>query len=120
MLLNDFDLGQDGVFVGGHLTRLGALADIEESLSYTNAVLDGALTALQTVDFGAIAATSGVFDPTNIRFGNQWLLFDEYFKALVKVCSKAVVEEFGCKLAGVDVTIESTCRTAQSFWRIDF
>jgi len=114
-----YDLGEYGIFVGGHLTRLGGVEDIEVSKNFTLAVLQGAAAGLQTVDIGPIAGASGVFDPSSTNLGNGWILFDEYFKAVVKVCSKMVVEEYGCKLAAVDVTVDSHCLIAQSFWRVE-
>lgn len=117
--LLEYDLGENGVFVGGHLTQPGSKSDIEISKEYTKAVMQASLKALQSVDIGPIAAASGVFDPASTNVGNQWLLFDEYFAELNRVCAKRVVEAFGCKLAGVDVTVESACSIAQSFWRIE-
>lgn len=115
-----YDLGDDGIFVGGHLAKLGNRADIELSKDFTNAVMAGALLGLQTIDIGPIVAGSGIADPTSRNVGNSWLLFDLYFKEVVRVCAKAVTAEFGCQLGAVDVTIESHCRLAQSFWRIDY
>lgn len=120
ILLNHFDLGDNGIFVGGHLTKLGTKADIQLSYDFTKAVMDGALKGLNTVDPGPIGAASGVFDPSSNNFGNQWVLFDDYFKAVIKVCAKQVVAEFGCILGSVDLVVDSHCRVAQSFWRVDF
>jgi glyoxylase-like metal-dependent hydrolase (beta-lactamase superfamily II) len=119
-LLDNFDLGDDGIFVGGHLSRLGTREDIVVSSEFTQAIMDGALKGLQTVDINPIAGASGVFDPTNRNVGNSWLLFDLYFKQVVKVCVKEVVAEWGCKLGAVDIVINSHCLSAQSFWRVDY
>lgn len=113
-------LGDDGIFIGGHLNQIGSKLDIEISKAYTEAVMDAALSALQTVDIGPIAGASGVFDPSNTaNYGNNWLLFDEYFAEVKKVCAKEVVAKYGCRLAAVDTTILSACDVAQSFWRIE-
>jgi glyoxylase-like metal-dependent hydrolase (beta-lactamase superfamily II) len=120
ILLNHFDLGDDGIFVGGHLTKLGSKADIELSYEFTQDVMDGALQGLNTVDSGAVGAASGVFDQSSTNYGNQWVLFDDYFKAVIKVCAKQVVAKYGCVLASVDFVVDSHCRVAQSFWRLDY
>jgi hypothetical protein len=113
-------LGDDGIFIGGHLAKLGKRSDIEINLAWTNSVLDNAAAALGSVDIGPIAGASGVFDPTHNNYGNSWILFGDYFDELVRVCAKAVVAEFGCVLGSVDVTTQSSCNSAQTFWRVDY
>jgi glyoxylase-like metal-dependent hydrolase (beta-lactamase superfamily II) len=120
MLLDEFDLGDTDIFVGGHLNKLGTKADIQLSYDFTKAVMDAALLALNTVDIGPIAGASGAFDPSSANFGNSWFLFAEYFKVVNKFCAKLVVAEFGCVLAGVDIVAETHCNIAQDFFRIDF
>jgi len=81
--------------------------------------MQAAGSALATVDISPIAGASGAFDPSSTNYQNAWLLFGGYFDELNRVCSKAVVTDFGCKLAAVDVIVESACNVAQSFWRIE-
>jgi hypothetical protein len=83
------------------------------------AVLDGALLGLNAGNLDIVAAASGVFDPSSVNYGNQWALFDDYFKAVIKVCAKELVAKYGCILAGVDLVIDSHCRVVQSFWRVE-
>ena len=118
--MEEFELGDDGIFIGGHLSKLGSLEDIQMSYDFAQSVMTGALTGLQTVDFNALVGSSGIADPTSRNVGNSWHLFDVYFKEIVKVCAKQVVFEWGCKLGGVDVVVESHCRSAQSYWRVDY
>ena len=59
MLLDHFDLGDDGIFVGGHLSKLGGRSDIETSKEFANAVIAGAIKGMQTTDFNAIVAAGG-------------------------------------------------------------
>lgn len=120
ILMEDFELGDNGIFIGGHLSKLGSAEDIQMSYDFAQSVMAGALKGLQTVDISPIVAASGVADPTSRNVGNSWLLFDEYFKEVVKVCAKEVVAEWGCKLGAVDVVVDSHCRSAQSYWRVDF
>jgi light-regulated signal transduction histidine kinase (bacteriophytochrome) len=82
--------------------------------------MSNAAAALASVDIGPIAGASGVYDLNSNNYGNAWALFGAYFDEIVHRCTKAVVEEFGCVLASVDVTTPSACRVAQSFWRIDY
>ena len=120
-ILEEFDFGEDGGhFVGGHLTKIGTKADIEMSLALFDAIIAGAQKGLQTADPNAIAAEYGIFDPSSPNVGNQWLLFDLYFKDVVKVCAKEVLAEFGCKVAALDIVLDSHCRSAQSYLRVDF
>ena len=118
--MEDFELGDNGIFIGGHLSKLGSAKDIQMSYDFAQSVMTGALKGLQTVDIKPIVAATGVADPTSRNVGNSWLLFDEYFKEVVKVCAKEVVAEWGCKLGAVDVVVDSHCRSAQSYWRVDF
>jgi hypothetical protein len=120
ILMDDFDLGDDGVFIGGHLSKLGNYEDIVMSYDFAQTVMDGALMGLQQADYGALVAASGVGDPSSRNLGNAWLLFEVYFNEVVKICSKHVVAEWGCKLGAVDVVVGSHCRSAQSYWRVDY
>ena len=115
-----YPLGDDGYFIGGHIAKIGGKSDIETSKAFTNAVMAGAALGLSTVQLPPIIGATGVYDPTTTNYGNVWLLYDEYFKAVIKVCAKEVVAEFGCKLGGLDIVIDSHCRSAQSYWRVDF
>lgn len=119
-LMEDFDLGEDGVFIGGHLSKLGGLEDIRMSYAFAQSVMDGALMGLQQANVNAIAGANGIGDPNSRNLGNSWLLFDLYFKEVVRICAKHVVTEWGCKLGAVDVVVDSHCRSAQSYWRVDF
>jgi glyoxylase-like metal-dependent hydrolase (beta-lactamase superfamily II) len=119
-LLANYDLGEDGILIAGHLSLLGGKADIVTSLNFVEAVLVGAGEGLATANLGDIGAASGVFDPESNNFGNSMLLFDLYFKEVVRICAKEVVAKFGCTLAALDTVIDSHCRSAQSFLRVDF
>lgn len=119
-LLQDFEFDNDGIFVGGHLNRLGSRQDIELSLNYTEKVIEGAGIALSTTPLDPIVIRTGIADPGSPNVGNTWLLFDEYFIQVSRTCAKIVVEEYGCVLAAVDMVTESACRVAQSFLRVDF
>lgn len=117
-LLNDFDLGDDGIFVAGHLSRLGNRDDIALNYELTSAVLDAAGVALSEVFPDPVG--TGFGDPTHPGYNNVWNFFDDYLARVRQHCARAVVAEFGCKMAGVDVFADSFCDVAQSYLRIDF
>lgn len=64
-ILEDFDLGDDGFFVGGHLNVIGGRSDVQASKEFAEDVLAAAGTALSTVDSGA-------------AFGSLWCLRSQF------------------------------------------
>jgi glyoxylase-like metal-dependent hydrolase (beta-lactamase superfamily II) len=119
--LLSYPLGDDGIFVAGHLSILGDRSDIEVSYEFAKDVLEAAGFALATVDIVPIASGSGYYDPNSDNYFNSWNLFNEYLSGGVSnVCAKRVVEKWGCKLGGLDVTIKSGCDAAQTYYRIDY
>ena len=115
----EFPLGDDGYFVGGHLNQVGDRNDIVLNKELSLAIINAGAMALQTVDVYAIAGATGAFTPGSHNFGNSWAGFGAYFDELERVCARAVMEEYGCDFGGLDVTLYSSCRMAQSFWRLD-
>jgi glyoxylase-like metal-dependent hydrolase (beta-lactamase superfamily II) len=108
----DMVLGHEfDTFVGGHLTRLGTRADVEQAREYVLDVRDNAALALQQTDFFAIAAETG--------FTNQWLLFDTYLDAVAERCSELTLADWGGVLGGADVNTFSHCSVALESLRID-
>jgi hypothetical protein len=101
------------------MNQVGAKLDIEDSKNCTLAVIGAAGVALQTVDIYPIALATGVFDWNNNNYGNNCHLNGHFSNEIKRVCAKKLVAEFGCKLAGVDVKVESACDTAQNFLRVD-
>jgi glyoxylase-like metal-dependent hydrolase (beta-lactamase superfamily II) len=97
--------------VAGHLTRLGTRQDVETQIEYLNDVKNNAATALQTVDFMAIAQETG--------FENPWLLFDRYLGAVAQSCTDATVPKWVDRLGGADVFTYSHCWTMAESLRID-
>lgn len=102
----DFD-----VFIGGHLTRAGSREDVETQQAYMADILTNAATALQEVDFFAVAQETG--------FENQWLLFDTYLDRVAQHCTDATVPNWVDTLGGVDVFTYSHCWTVMESLRID-
>ncbi len=105
-LAYDFD-----TFVGGHLTRLGTRADVEEARAYMQDIRRNALAALQQVDFFAIAAETG--------FTNQWLLFTTYLDTVAQTCADMTIADWSGRLAAVDVVTYGHCWQVMESLRID-
>lgn len=87
--------------VAGHYGRLATRADVELDRDYLAAVRDGAIAALQSVDFNAIAATVGVADVEK--------LFGAYLGAVVDKCSADTVPKWKDRLGGVETVTPSHC-----------
>lgn len=96
ILAYDFD-----TFVGGHISRLGTREDVEIQKKYILEMQANAATAIQTVDFMAVAAEVG--------FANPWLLFDTYLDEVSQTCAELTEPNWIDKLGGVDIFTESHC-----------
>jgi glyoxylase-like metal-dependent hydrolase (beta-lactamase superfamily II) len=83
------------VFVGGHLTRLGTREDVQIQKEYISDIVANAGTALQTVDFMAIAQEQG--------FENPWNLFDVYLDAVAEKTAELTLAKWNGRLGGADV-----------------
>ena len=98
-------------FVGGHLTRLGTREDVETAQDFVRDVRANAATALQSVDFGAIAQQVGGDNP--------WALFDAYLAAVAQECADATIPAWQDQLGGVDVFIYGHCWAMMESLRVD-
>jgi hypothetical protein len=114
-----FPLGDDGYLVGGHLNQVGDRNDIVLNKELTLAILDAGALALEEVDLFAAVGPTGAFTPDSPNVGNAWLAFGAYFDELARVCTREVLEVYGCDFGGLDVTLHSHCIMAQSFWRVE-
>lgn len=97
--------------VTGHMGRLGTNADVETNMEYLGDIVQGALTALQSVDANAIGAETG--------FANPWLWFDTYFDELIATCEAEVAPQWTDRLAGADVFTADHCYKVIESLRID-
>jgi hypothetical protein len=96
ILSYDFDW-----LVSGHFGRLATRKDVEVQKAYLMDIVANAQTALQTVDFMAIASKTG--------FENLALLFDTYLGAVSQKCAELTIPNWIDKLGGVDVWTRSHC-----------
>jgi glyoxylase-like metal-dependent hydrolase (beta-lactamase superfamily II) len=119
--VHDKILGYDfKTFVGGHLTRLGDRADVEESYNYIKDVKATAVSLFDSVNFGATGAKLGSFDPTNPNFGNFWYTFNTMLDDGAKRCADQVQSRWSDKLGGIDVFTYSHCWAVLEALRVDF
>ena len=106
ILSYDFD-----TLVSGHIGRLGTREDVETQKEYILDTQANAATALQTVDFNAIA--------NEVGFSNPWLLFDTYLDAVGKECTRLTEAKWINRLGAVDVFTKSHCDKLAESLRID-
>ncbi len=97
--------------IAGHLGRLGTRADVQMQRDYVEDVRQNALTALQSVDFNAIAADVG--------FANPWVLFGSYLGQLADHCAELTEADWVGVLGGADVFTHSHCDRMVESLRID-
>lgn len=112
----DFD-----IFVGGHF-RMGDKQDLLNNVKYSEDLIDAARVAFNTVGDEELAkAGIGRFsNPSAREFGNLWyLLFRVTRKAQMDVCYRIMLEKWGCRLAGIDITGRGHCLTAITFLLTD-
>lgn len=106
ILSYDFDW-----LVSGHFGRLATRKDVEVQKAYMQDIVANAKTALQSVDFMAVASQTG--------FDNLSLLFDTYLKAVAQKCADLTVPKWIDRLGGVDVWTGSHCFKVVEALRID-
>jgi glyoxylase-like metal-dependent hydrolase (beta-lactamase superfamily II) len=100
-------------YVGGHLGRLGARADIELHQQYINDIVESSRTAL------------GQIDPTPYyqnAWPNMWAGVKDHLGAVTQLATKPVVEKYTGVLAAADVeelTYTTTFMIMQSL-RLDY
>jgi len=107
-------------FIGGHLTRLGDRADVEESYKYLLDVKATAERILPTATFAQIGGSLGVFDPKNNNYGNFWAAFKQLLDISASQCEKEVLSRWQGILGGVDVWTYSHCWALAESLRVDF
>jgi glyoxylase-like metal-dependent hydrolase (beta-lactamase superfamily II) len=98
-------------FVGGHLTRLGTLEDVEIQKEYIDDIQKNAATANQQVDFMAIGQEVG--------FENIWLVFQIYADTVTQQCTDDTVPDWIDRLGGVDLFTYDHCWKISESQRID-
>lgn len=95
------------------------LIDTKKDVRISQALSRDLLTAAET---GIGTATAQHFvrlgiaksgDPNAVEFRNVWFSFARVIrKAQVEICSRIMIEKWGCSLGGLAVAIDSHCFTA--------
>lgn len=102
----DFD-----TFIGGHLTRLGTVEDVQIQKEYFQDIQDSAAKANQQVSFMTIGQEIG--------FSNPWLVFQIYADQITQQCTDEVVPKWIDRLGGVDLFTYDHCWKISEAQRID-
>ena len=98
-------------FVGGHLTRLGTLEDVQVQKEYFADIEAAAAKANQEVSFMEIGQEVG--------FENLWLTFQTYADTITQQCTDEIVPKWIDKLGGVDLFTYDHCWKISESQRID-
>ena len=102
----DFD-----TYIGGHLTRLGTVEDVEIQKEYFQDIQNSAAKANQEVSFMAIGQEVG--------FSNPWLVFQIYADSITQQCTDEIVPKWIDRLGGVDLFTYDHCWKISESQRID-
>lgn len=117
LLKYDFDY-----FVSGHL-QLGDRMDVEESKQFSEDLLDASLIApsLVTQDQLEQLGISDVANPTQPQFNNAWFLIITAGRGLqAQICSRIMIEKWGCKFGGISETIYSHCFAMLTYIGVEY
>jgi len=102
----DFD-----TYIGGHLTRLGTVEDVQIQKEYFQDIETSAGKANQEISFMAIGQDVG--------FSNPWLIFQIYADQITQQCADEVVPKWVDRLGGVDLFTYDHCWKISESQRID-
>ncbi len=98
-------------FVGGHVARTGAHADVDIQAEFNRDVKQAAATALATTKPG-----EGL---NPLDKGNPWAFFDHYIDRVAAQCVNTLTPKWSTKLAGFDVYIWDQCYAMEQSLRIE-
>ncbi len=101
----DFD-----TFIGGHLTRLGTMEDVEIQKEYFQDIQASASKANQEISFVDIGQEVG--------FENPWLVFQIYSDIISQQCTDEIVPKWIDRLGGADLFTYDHCWKISEFQRI--
>lgn len=105
------------VLSGGHVP-LGSRDDVIVSLEYAESVIRAAEASVANERPEVLAeAGVGLFGDANApEFGNVWfLIIDVVMRTRIDSCFRVILEEWGCRLTGLEFNIRSHCFTALNF-----
>jgi glyoxylase-like metal-dependent hydrolase (beta-lactamase superfamily II) len=99
------------IFVGGHVGRAGTRADVITAQNYLKDLVAFADEGRGTVNFYEIAKSTG--------YENKWLLVKTYMDAIADHCARKMLDKWGTKLGGADVSTPGHCWVTQEFLNIN-
>ena len=97
--------------IGGHLTRLGSIEDVQIQQEYFNDIQASAERANQEISFMEIGQEIG--------FENPWLVFQIYADSITQQCTDEVVPKWIERLGGTDLFTYDHCWKISESQRID-
>lgn len=98
-------------YIGGHLTRLGTMEDVQIQKEYFQDIQASSGKANQEVSFMAIGQEVG--------FDNPWLVFQIYADSITQQCTDDIVLKWIDRLGGADLFTYDHCWKISESQRID-
>lgn len=110
------------ILVPGHLVP-ASKRDVARSLKFVEDLVDAAKVAMNRIPGEPISeiGIQEVSDPTAPEFGNLWYAFLTRTRELqIDICERIMLEKWGCKLAGMDITARGNCFAALTYLILDY
>lgn len=98
--------------VSGHVGQPGTPEDVRTQLEFVTDLKENSRSAIETVDFQAVAQEVGSSNP--------WELFDAYLDELTEQVTAATLDTWGDRLEGAEVFMESHAETMIEALRVDY
>lgn len=116
-LVKEFDFS---VFSGGH-GLLGSKSDVRLTLEYTRDAIAFSKQATHEVTGNQLAQAGAlqVFSSSAEQYGNLYYFLGRRYHLSNTICSRWLVEKYGCILGGVAVASPFHCQTANIYNRIE-
>jgi glyoxylase-like metal-dependent hydrolase (beta-lactamase superfamily II) len=102
----DFD-----TLVGGHLTRLGTMEDVNTQKEFITDLINASKAANGKINFMEYVSKYGLTNP--------WLTFSEYADAVTNECTTTMLGKWKDRLGGAEQFTESHCWTMTQSQRVD-
>jgi glyoxylase-like metal-dependent hydrolase (beta-lactamase superfamily II) len=110
-ITNNYDVDK---FIGGHLTRIGSMDDIEAQKEFVLDLKTTAQQVLRNVSFADIAKVVGPSNP-----GNPWAITNSYLEEMTNQCTNQLAGKWKDRLGGVDIFLDDNCAAMLKSLRLD-
>ncbi|KAJ8901348.1 hypothetical protein NDN08_007194 [Rhodosorus marinus] len=107
------------VYIGGHFTHVGTYQDVLAAKAYLEDLLAASAEGLAVSSSTPLPAFFDVMDPSSRWWGNLSHFVKDFTEAGVAVCSRIMIEKWGCRLGGVDIWVDAHCESIINFLRLD-